>query len=242
MAPLTTQLAERIAAGEALDTEFDALLPSAARHLSRQFWTPLGVGYQVAEWLELGGARSLLDVGSGVGKLCACVALRSARSGRTPGLCVAGIEQRASLVAIAEQVAHDLEIQVNFTTARITDTQYATPRDSRDGQAGKVQLAAADAYYLYNPFGENLTGAAPATTSAGAQHEGARPDHIDDEFQRDERAFLDSVRVTERLLQQARSGTHLITFNGFGGVVPSAYDARALQRHGLSDLIWWTKR
>jgi len=101
-----------------------------------------------------------------------------------------------------------------------------------------IQLEPADAYYLYNPFGENLSGAAPIAPDVAD----ATPDHIDDEFPRDERAFLDSVRATECLLNQAPSGTQLVTFNGYGGVVPSTSDAQAVERYGLSDLIWWTKR
>src|SRR5690606_41602876 len=65
----------------------------------------------------------------------------------------------------------------------------------------------ADAYYLYNPFGENLSGDAPT-----AGDPSRAPDHIDDEFPRDEAAFLAGVRATERLLKQARPGTQLITF------------------------------
>lgn len=227
------QLALRIAAGEAEDAEFDGQLPEAARQLSRQFWTPVAVAYRVTEWLEASGAASLLDVGAGVGKLCAVVALRSARPGGR-ALQVAGIEQRASLVAVASQIARDLGASATYITARISDTQYAAGGDSGEPA---IHLGPADAYYLYNPFGENLSGDAPT-----AGDPSRAPDHIDDEFPRDEAAFLAGVRATERLLKQARPGTQLITFNGYGGVIPSSYDARAVERYGLSDLIWWTKR
>ncbi|MEZ4229704.1 MAG: methyltransferase [Polyangiaceae bacterium] len=202
-----SELAARISAGEVVeDDRFDRLLPAALRAHSRRYFTPVAVAVRVSEWLRDEGAQELLDIGSGAGKLCAIVGLRTE-------LRVTGLEHRADLVAASRSLAESLgvETRVSFLHAAL----------------GEVALPSADAYYLYNPFGENLLGL-----------EG----QLDHNVEFGEARFRQDVGLVQRLLRRAPSGTRLITYNGFGGVIPTGYEDRRVERHGLNDLVLWRKR
>ncbi len=120
---------------EVTDAELDLLLPPPWRRASAQFWTPVAVARKAAAWLARAGSRRVLDVGSGVGKLCVVGAL-------TTELSFHGIEQRPPLVDVARGLAAMFALgdRVSF-------------------QSGKLQQAsffAHDALYFFNPFGENV--------------------------------------------------------------------------------------
>jgi len=118
------------------DSAFDRYLPSEARGLSSQHWTPLPVAARAAEWLDEFNIRTVLDVGSGAGKFCVAAAL--------VGHChFTGLEQRERLVMCGRSLARtfDVERRVHFI----------------QGMLGGVRLPAVDAYYFYNPFEENVT-------------------------------------------------------------------------------------
>lgn len=120
--------------GEACDdASFDAFIPVQDRAVSEEYWTPLQVAVRVAKWLDERGVRSVVDVGSGVGKFCVAAAL----CGRFE--CI-GIEHRQRLVAAARHLA-----DVFGVADRVRFVKSA---------AGSWPEA--DTYYLYNPFGENL--------------------------------------------------------------------------------------
>jgi len=117
------------------DHAFDRLLPAQLRAASNQFWTPLEVVTQATTWLEELGVRSVVDIGSGVGKFCVAGALASSCS-------FVGIEQRPQLAAVARNLARlfGLENRVSII----------------EGRFGEVGTPSADCYYFYNPFEENL--------------------------------------------------------------------------------------
>jgi predicted RNA methylase len=116
------------------DTTFDRIYAAAWRRASGRFWTPVRVALRAAEWLTEGGATRILDVGSGVGKVCIVGAL-STRARFT------GIEHRARLVQAARTAARRLgaDGQTSFL----------------EGEIREVDLTRFDGLYLYNPFGEN---------------------------------------------------------------------------------------
>ncbi|MFO0557395.1 MAG: hypothetical protein U0269_05200 [Polyangiales bacterium] len=118
------------------DTLFDALLEYEHRSRSAMFWTPVAVACEVARWLAHFGARSVLDVGSGVGKFAVLSALAQGE------LTVFGVEHRASLVRAARTLAQEfaLDARVHFI----------------EGEYASAPLPHCDALYLFNPFGENL--------------------------------------------------------------------------------------
>jgi SAM-dependent methyltransferase len=169
------------------DRAFDCYLPDGLRAVSNQHWTPLAVAARAAEWFDELGIRTVVDIGSGAGKFCVIAAL----AGRCQ---LTGLEQRARLVAAARELARRFEVddRVSFV----------------HGTFGEAALPVADAYYFYNPFGENLFG---------------RGDHLDEDVELSPQRHKRDTASTAALLQRAEVGTYLVTYNGFGGRVPASY-------------------
>ena len=116
------------------DSSFDAHLPRRYQWASDTHWTPVAACREAAEWLAPEPGSRVLDVGSGVGKLCLVGALA------TQGTFV-GIEQRPHLV----QIARALGRQLGATSAAfLCDDAFAV--DWRDFSS----------VYFFNPFAEGL--------------------------------------------------------------------------------------
>lgn len=63
-------LAEMMRTGSCpIDRSFDRFLPEALRLVSPAYWTPLAVAKRAADWLEDLGIRTVVDLGSGAGKI-----------------------------------------------------------------------------------------------------------------------------------------------------------------------------
>lgn len=130
---LGADLAAAIRAGLApSDRLFDALYPTPIRMRSAQFWTPVDVALRAAGLLAPTPETRVLDVGSGVGKLCVCGALATRAT-------FVGVEQRPHLVDIATRHADRLGASARFTAARLDEVAWDE----------------FDAFYLFNPFAEN---------------------------------------------------------------------------------------
>ena len=169
------------------DEIFDRLLPSSLQVVSSHFWTPLSVALRVARWLDEVGVKTVVDIGSGVGKFCIAAALCGSYE-------VVGIEQRPRLVRTARQLARSFRIEDRVHFLHHSFGEGVTP--------------AADAYYLYNPFGENLF-----------HDRNCLDKHV--ELSR-ERYARDSAAV-ESFLRTAKDGTYVVAYNGFGGKLPESY-------------------
>ncbi len=117
------------------DEAFDRYLPEELRSISGQYWTSLAVAARVADWLAELEVRTVVDIGSGVGKFCVAAARRCTCH-------FTGIEQRERFVTAARALARSFEVddRVSFLAGTLDD----------------VEVPVADVYYLYNPFGENL--------------------------------------------------------------------------------------
>ena len=182
------QIAAAIRAGRVpADHIFDRHLPENLRSASSDFWTPLDVALTVGSWLNEVGARTVLDVGAGVGKFCVAASLLTD--------CVYfGIEHRPRLVEAARELARRFEVE-----ARVAFIE---------GEFGDAIIARADAVYLYNPFGENL-----------------RPydDWLDDTVALGHARFRHDVALVERFLDSLPMGTHVVTYNGFGGRMSESF-------------------
>lgn len=190
---------------QASDREFDSRLPDDLRTRSRLHWTPLAVARLAAQWIDEFGIRSVVDIGSGVGKFCVAAALSSQAS-------YIGLEQRARLVSVARDLAHsfDLGQRVRFI----------------HGTFGSEEVPNAEAYYMYNPFGENLFG--PESQIDGDL------DVSEDRYQR-------GITATEQLLADLPLGTFIITYNGFGGDIPPTF-RQLRESHRLpNELQLWEK-
>lgn len=200
------ELGESLRAGHgAHDDDFDQFIPHEDRRVSAEYWTPVQVATRAAQWLDYFGARSVVDIGSGVGKFCVAAAL----GGRCQFI---GIEHRTRLVAVARALARtfDVEDRIDFVQSATSDVAW--PK--------------ADAYYLYNPFGENLC-------------------RYEYQLDRDVELGIDrykrEIAAAERFIEHAPRGTFLLTYNGFGGRVPDSYEEVAIDRDQPYELRMWRK-
>jgi len=187
------------------DGAFDRFLPYHSRLASGQHWTPLVVALRVAGWLDGLAVKTVVDIGSGAGKFCVAAALASHCD-------FTGIEQRPRLVAAARGLARifDVEDRVRFV----------------QGTLGQCSLPEADAYYLYNPFGENLFGPVG---------------HLGDDVELSDERYRRDVTRMETFLERARVGTYIVKYNGFGGRMPPTYDEIRVDREMPNVLRVWRK-
>ena len=82
-----------------------------------------------------------------------------------------------------------------------------------------------DAFYLYNPFFENI-------------HEHSR---IDGSIDLNEQQFDEFVLTTKAKLSDAKVGTRVVTYHGFGGRMPSGYELSLQEPWGGDYLELWIK-
>jgi SAM-dependent methyltransferase len=186
------------------DDDFDELYPPWAREHSAVHWTPVDVARRAAELLVVRPGTRVLDVGSGVGKFCLVGALSM------PGIFY-GIEQRFHFV----KVAHDAAERLGLRRARFLH-----------GNMLDVEWSGFDAFYLYNPFAENI-----ATMSEA----------IDTTVERTPQLFRSYVHGVRDRLQLARRGTRVVTYHGFGGEMPSEYGLEHEEHIGTECIELWVK-
>jgi SAM-dependent methyltransferase len=94
------------------------------------------------------------------------------------------------------------------------------------GALGASALPEADAYYIYNPFAQHLL---PPIDGIGCE---ARPDY--------ERYGVD-VMLAQDVFRRAPVGTLVLTYNGFGGLMPASYEACRVTRELPCVLRSWRK-
>jgi protein-L-isoaspartate O-methyltransferase len=196
------------------DVEFDELLPERYRSQSTTHFTPVHVSRRATQLLDKSSLH-VLDVGAGVGKFCSVAAAFA------PKMKFTGVERRADLHAVAEQ------IRVRY---RLHNLAFV------HGDAFALDWDAFDAFYLFNPFAELR----PPRALPVGEHSGelARPrssDASDSQY----RAAVD--RAQDRLAR-ARAGTRVVTYHGFGAPVPADYELLAMEVIGTDRLQLWEKR
>ena len=187
------------------DILFDRFYPEDIRLVSSLYWSPLAIAVRVARWMVEFELETLVDIGSGAGKLCVAGALAG------PGRYI-GLEHRPRLVAAARDLARvfGVEDRVCFLEGALGDS--ATP--------------VADAYYLYNPFGEN----------------NYRPNgQLDADVELSHDRFKRDIARVESLLKSAPIGTCAIVYNGFGGHTPPNYRELRIHRTGSANLCIYRK-
>lgn len=199
------EIAEALSAGMCpRDSAFDHFLPDEIRALSSQHWTPLEVAVRCAQWFDECNVRTVVDIGSGAGKLCVAAAL----AGRCSFI---GLEHRERLVVCARSLARTFKLgrRVEFI----------------HGAVGEAALPAADAYYLYNPFEENIW----------------RLGRIDADVELSAERRARDLFALRALLAAARAGTYVLTYNGFGAKMPPGYSAVRTDRELPNVLCLWRK-
>jgi hypothetical protein len=187
------------------DESFDRFLGESTRRLSRQHWTPLAVVARAARWLDECNVRTVVDIGSGAGKFCVAAALA--------GRChLTGLEHRAWLVAASRELA---------STFGVGDrTSFI------HGALGAVPLPRADAYYLYNPFEENVL---------------PPGEHIDASVELGGHRASHDIAAAQSLLSSSPAGTYVLVYGGFGGYLPPAYRRIRIDGAFRNPLCLWRK-
>ena len=184
------------------DENFDLIYPRQIRELSSTFWTPVAVAAKAAKMLATTPGTRVLDIGCGAGKFCLVAA--SLADGR-----FTGIEQRGDLVAAARQAANDLGI---------TNVEFI------HGNVLEIDFARYDAFYLFNPFEENLF----------------------DGHKIDRAVPLASAlfkRYTSHVSAQLGArpiGTRVVTYMGYADDIPACYDCE--EALFGDDLKLWIKQ
>lgn len=121
----------------ASDKIFNSLYPKAIQEVAEKHWTPLAVAEKAAAFLAVSPDEKVLDIGSGSGKFCLTAAHYN------PLTSFYGIEQRPSLVALSNDLAHKLELEnLTFICENISNIDF---KDY-------------DHFYFYNSFYENIQG------------------------------------------------------------------------------------
>jgi SAM-dependent methyltransferase len=190
--------------GRVSDALFDHVYPLSVQRASSRFWTPVGAGVTAAGWLNALGCESVLDIGAGAGKFCIVTSLVLDRT-------MTGVEQRPRLVEAARSAAAEYAADVEFV----------------EGTLDAVDPRIFDAFYLYNPFAENVY---------------EEESQLDGDVELSRARWLRDLGRVEHWLDDAPQSTHVLTYNGFGGRIPASY---RLRRSLLVDGNWlrlWTKR
>ena len=207
------RVAAKLLADVALtDSELDDLYPASLRAMAPIYWTPISVALRASSMLiEKGRDRSrrrgdaasvrVLDIGAGAGKFCLVGALATTSR-------FVGVEQRAHLVECAREVAG------------LMDASRAT---FVHGVFDDLDPADFDAFYLFNPFEENLW---PAEKQFDATLVPA------------EERFGEDVRSARRFLRAAREGSRVVTYNGIGGPLPRCYELVERDHMGCAIELW----
>ena len=189
------------------DDLFDRRYPVKIERLSPRHWTPVQVARLAARLLVRQPGMRVLDVGCGPGKFCAVGALV------TDGH-FTGIEQRPRLAAIARDMIREHGIErVEIIGGNIVDVPFRNY----------------DAFYIYNPFQENILPSLriDATVDVAAELYERYIAHLQTE------------------LSGMPAGTRVVTFHGACEEVPSAYECDEegfegfLKRRGQP---WWRPR
>lgn len=128
------------------DEAFDALYPSVERRRSGAHWTPVAVALRATAMLADSPGNTVLDVGSGCGKLCTIGAL-------TTTMRWTGVERDPRMVRSAIRVARELGVADR--------TEFLV------GDALGLDWTGYGGIYLYNPFAEEVFAAEGRTADEG---------------------------------------------------------------------------
>ncbi|WP_395746084.1 class I SAM-dependent methyltransferase [Prosthecobacter sp.] len=167
------------------DHEFDQIFPVAISKLSACHWSPANVCRTAAQMLASEPGAKVLDIGCGPGKFCIIGATT------TQGH-FTGVEQRAKLVRVAKNVIEKNHIpRVDIVHGNIQDMNF---RDF-------------DAFYLFNPFEENVL---PSL-------------RIDYEVELKARLYTDYTAHVQQQLLRMPLDTRVVTYCGECLEIPACY-------------------
>lgn len=128
-----------------------------------------------------------------------------------PDAMFVGIERRGYLVHVANALAAQLSLR---NAAFI------------HGDAVQLDWSRFDGFYLFNPFAEHLRDTTPA---------------LDLTIELDPAFFLHYVEFVRARLAEARIGTRVVTYHGFGAPPPSGYTRFGCEEIGTGELELWIR-
>ena len=184
------------------DEKFDQIYPEKIRKLSPLQWTPVRVAAEAVKFLVAGPGTRVLDIGCGPGKFCLVAATL------TDGH-FAGIEQRADLAAAARAAAKALGL---------------TNVEIMHGNVTNIAFADYDAFYLFNPFEENM----------------ACGHKIDSAVPLSPMLFKKYNTHVAAQLGLRPIGTRVVTYAGYADEIPSCYDCESTLFR--DELKFWVKK
>jgi SAM-dependent methyltransferase len=207
------------------DEKFDLIYPARIRELSPVFWTPVAVAAEAAKWLVTAPGRRVLDIGCGPGKFCLVAA--SLTDGN-----FTGIEQRSDLVTAARQAA--IEFGFSTSDSSLSASRHPChPRNPRFSQSSgvnfihgnvlEIDFGDYDAFYLFNPFEENMF----------------QGNKIDRAVPFSPELFKKYTSYVSAQLGARPIGTRVATYMGYANDIPSCYSCESSQFG--DDLKLWTK-
>ena len=200
--PPPNQASDRISGLPFLsDDEFEEAYSSIVRDLSVVHWTPVEVCRTAAKFLVTREHTRVLDIGCGPGKFCAIGA--AATSGY-----FTGVEQRQDLVDEAHSMLG----------------YYGVPRtEIHHGNVMDLDFSGFDAFYLFNPFEENMSQslAIDFTVDLGLEH------------------YCRYTAYVRLSLAMAPMGTRVVTYHGNDDAIPKCYECAGIGFEG--SLRFWLK-
>jgi SAM-dependent methyltransferase len=171
------------------DEKFDRIYPAKVRKLSSLHWTPVRIAAAAAELLTQKPGTRVLDIGCGPGKFCLVGA--SLTDGH-----FTGVEQRGELVAAAKAAAARLDLgAVDFLHANVMDVRFEDY----------------DAFYVFNPFEENM-------------FQGHK---IDSAVSLSPELFKRYTRHVAAQFGAQPLGTRVVTYMGYADEIPSCYECES---------------
>jgi hypothetical protein len=187
---------------ELTEESFNNCLPDYLKSRSKRFFTPFDVAKTATEWLTEDGKKRILDIGAGIGKFCIAGASCS-----DSFFC--GIEYRPSLA----KIANELILKFDIANAMVQNSDVT-----------EIDFENFDAFYLYNPFQENLT-------------PGLR---LNNEVDLNSALYVYYFNHTEEKLARVKSGTRLVTYHGCNFEVPTSFTKIKVSKDNTLKL--WIKK
>lgn len=187
---------------ELTEESFNDCLPEYLQTRSARFFTPFHVAQIATDWLTEDGKKCILDIGAGVGKFCIAGAIYS-----DSFFC--GIEHRHGLA----KIANELILKFGIPNAVV-----------QQGDITEVDFENFDAFYLYNPFFENLI-----------------PNlRLNNEVELTASLYVYYFKHTEKQLSKVKPGSRLVTYHGNNFEVPPCF--KKVKESGDSLLKLWIKQ
>jgi len=201
------------------DEKFDLIYSPQIRELSSLHWTPVAVASEAAKMLVTAPGSRVLDIGCGPGKFCLVGA--SLTGGH-----FTGVEQRSDLVAAARQAAADLCLARHPACEGIRSGggEGESKVEFIHGNVMDIAFAEYDAFYLFNPFEENM-------------HYGHK---IDSTVRLSPALFKRYTRHVAAQLGAKSMGTRVVTYAGYADDIPGCYCCEST--HFGDDLKLWVKQ